>query len=75
MNSHKNFVRIMKTLATIAFMILHYFFIPFGAITGAFAGLIFYGIWSPFFEMKSDLTEKEFIEQTQRIVEFQKSKK
>jgi hypothetical protein len=42
----------MKTLATICFMVMHWYFIPFGALSGAMSGLIIYGIWCPFFEVK-----------------------
>ena len=54
MNSHKKYVTFMKWLATLSFGILHYLFIPMGALSGLFTGLILYGIWSPFFESESD---------------------
>ena len=52
MNSHKMFLIIMKSLATAAYFLMHYLFIPVGALSGAFTGLILYAIWSPFFSIE-----------------------
>jgi hypothetical protein len=53
MNAHKKYVGVMKFLGTLAFCTLQYLFIPFGALSGVFAGLILYAIWSPFFSSES----------------------
>ncbi len=49
MTKHTKYVTFMKLLATIAFGILQYLFVPMGALSGAFTAIILYGIWSPIF--------------------------